>query len=212
MSLGWPVGESLGSEADLIEHFGVSRAVLREAVRIVEHHGAARMRRGPGGGLIITVPDTQAVVQSAALLLDQSGVTERNLLDARSSLELACVRLATEQIDAKSIDRLREMLAREDELGLAGVATGHPHTLHIAIAEATGNPVLKLLVEILTRLTFDRTAHLPVKTQDFEDAHKAHVAIVEAIIAGDSALAQQRLSRHLAAISPYYRPRPTPGG
>ena len=50
VALGWPVGEVLGSEAELLERFGVSRAVLREAVRIVEHTGAARMRRGPGGG------------------------------------------------------------------------------------------------------------------------------------------------------------------
>src|SRR4051812_32028391 len=47
---GWPEGQVLGSETDLLERFGVSRAVVREAVRIIEHTGAARMRRGPGGG------------------------------------------------------------------------------------------------------------------------------------------------------------------
>ena len=51
---GWPVGEVLGSESELLEYFGVSRAVFREAVRVVENTGAARMRRGPGGGLIVS--------------------------------------------------------------------------------------------------------------------------------------------------------------
>ena len=47
---GWAVGTVLGSEAELTEKYGVSRAVFREAMRIVDHHGVAEMRRGPGGG------------------------------------------------------------------------------------------------------------------------------------------------------------------
>ncbi|HEV7792184.1 MAG TPA: GntR family transcriptional regulator, partial [Pseudonocardia sp.] len=35
---GWPVGEVLGSETELRERYQVSRAVLREAIRLVEHH------------------------------------------------------------------------------------------------------------------------------------------------------------------------------
>nr|WP_281173745.1 GntR family transcriptional regulator [Mycobacterium genavense] len=42
---GWPVGESLGSEHAVQQRYGVSRSVLREAVRLVEHHQVARMRR-----------------------------------------------------------------------------------------------------------------------------------------------------------------------
>src|SRR5438067_13885634 len=48
---GFPVGEVVGSEAGLIERYGVSRAVLREAIRLLEHRNVAAMRRGPGGGL-----------------------------------------------------------------------------------------------------------------------------------------------------------------
>ena len=59
---GWPVGQVLGSEADLIEKYDVSRAVFREAMRIVDHHGVAEMRRGPGGGLVVAAPDLEAVI------------------------------------------------------------------------------------------------------------------------------------------------------
>src|SRR4051812_50083400 len=54
---GWPVGESLGSEPDLRERHGVSRSVLREAGRLVEHHQGAPMRRGPDGGPFVGAPD-----------------------------------------------------------------------------------------------------------------------------------------------------------
>src|SRR5205823_10135158 len=50
-------GDVLGSEDEMRERYGVSRQVLREAVRLLEHHGVAKMRRGPGGGLVVTEPD-----------------------------------------------------------------------------------------------------------------------------------------------------------
>src|ERR1700721_2725611 len=43
---GWPVGEVLGSQTALIERYGVSRAVFREAVRLVENQQGATMGRG----------------------------------------------------------------------------------------------------------------------------------------------------------------------
>src|ERR1700712_2807366 len=79
MDRGWPIGQILGSEPDLIEKFGVSRAVFREAVRIVEHHGAARMRRGPKGGLIVTAPDLRAVQRPTTLWLDYANVSTGDL-------------------------------------------------------------------------------------------------------------------------------------
>ena len=51
-------GDLVGTEPELIEREGVSRALLREAVRLLEHHQIARMRRGPGGGLFVEAPST----------------------------------------------------------------------------------------------------------------------------------------------------------
>jgi len=63
---GWPVGQVLGSQAELIERYGVSRAVFREAVRLVENQQVATMRRGPGGGLVVTEPTVDAIIDAAA--------------------------------------------------------------------------------------------------------------------------------------------------
>ena len=73
MAEDWPVGEVFGSEAELLEQYGVSRAVFREAVRLVEHQQVATMRRGPGGGLVVIEPSAAAsfsrnAVRSAGLL------------------------------------------------------------------------------------------------------------------------------------------------
>src|ERR1700726_1350908 len=57
----WEPGELFGSEVELIARYGVSRAVFREAVRLLEHHGLAEMRRGLHGGLFIRQPDPAPV-------------------------------------------------------------------------------------------------------------------------------------------------------
>lgn len=56
-------GKVLGSEAALAAEFGVCRVVLREAARILEARGIARMRRGPKGGLIICEPERSHVLE-----------------------------------------------------------------------------------------------------------------------------------------------------
>src|SRR3954451_5369104 len=52
----WPVGAVLGTETELAVRYGVGRSVLRETARVLESHGVARRRPGPGGGLIVTRP------------------------------------------------------------------------------------------------------------------------------------------------------------
>lgn len=70
---GWPVGTVIGSEAELIERHDMSRAVLREAIRLLEYHQIARMRRADRGGRAVRrrrprpAPHAQAPRRAAAL-------------------------------------------------------------------------------------------------------------------------------------------------
>jgi DNA-binding FadR family transcriptional regulator len=201
---GWPVGETLGSEPELIERFGVSRAVFREAARIIEHHNVARMRRGPGGGLVISAPNPHAVQAAVGLYLRYVGVDREALFEARAALELAAVASAASMITEEGVAQMRDVLATEEEEGDRAILEAHSHRLHVVISEQTGNTAMTLFIEVLTRLNEDmlipdsaREEALPNATASY---HRAHVAIVEAIAAGNSGLAQHRMRRHLDAI------------
>lgn len=205
IDLGWPVGRVLGSEAELLDRYEVSRAVFREAVRLLEHQMVARMRRGPGGGLVVEAPDGSSVTNAVALYLEYSRVQPSHLLETRIALEMKCVELATERIDEAGVERLRAILRHEGSVRAEQFAA-HSHDLHIALAEITGDPVMELFVKVLTRLTGEHAYPADERPEDRDaEAHLVHARIVDAVIAGDSALAQRRMLRHLQAIGPWLR-------
>ncbi len=103
---GWPVGEVIGSESALLAEYGVSRAVLREAIRLLEHHHVAQMRRGPGGGLVVTDPDPAVMTRAAAVYLRYRQVDPEQLFRARIALETAAVHDAAQRIDEEGIAKL----------------------------------------------------------------------------------------------------------
>jgi DNA-binding FadR family transcriptional regulator len=204
---GWPVGEVLGSEAELLDRFGVSRAVLREAIRLLEHHQVATMRRGPGGGLIVRRPHVGAVTRSVALYLDYEHVTSTQLFEARVTVELVAAQLASERITEEGVEELRRIMQTEQEQLEAGAGGAYMiRDLHTVIAGLTGNPAIRLFVETLTELTAGHAIPSGSVKKRHEDAvrsHDAHEKIVEAIIAGDPALARHRMLRHLEALAPH---------
>ncbi|KPI18923.1 GntR domain protein [Actinobacteria bacterium OK074] len=202
---GWPVGESLGSEVDLRERLGVSRAVLREAVRLVEHHRVARMRRGPNGGLIVCAPDAGPATRAMVIYLEYVGTSVTDLLQARLLLEPIAAGLAAERITEEGIATLRATLESEivhwDDPGV-----GSQDPLHPVLGQLSGNPVLHLFVDVLTRLTA-RYAHTSRRISKaemhaaMETSHSAHKAVVDAVISDDGARAQTALTAHLESVA-----------
>lgn len=206
---GWPVGRVLGSEASLAETHGVSRAVMREATRILEHHLVVAPRRGTGGGTVVVRPTTEAVLPPLALFLDYEGVSPAQLFESRSIIELAAVELAADRISVPGRRRLQEALVVEEQQMTDPHRYLVSHGLHVLIAELSGNPTLRLFVAALTNLS---SAHA---TQCFAAVERqraieiggeiatAHRRIVEAVAKGDGVLARRRMLSHLEAITPW---------
>jgi len=208
VAAGWPVGASLGSEAELMERFDASRAVFREAVRLLEHHQIAAMRRGRGGGLFVVEPGISAIADTAAIYLEQAGIDPAHLAETRQLVEVAVAELAAERAGDDEAARLHEVLTAE--AGARGAAFNDAaHDLHVVLAEITGNRVLELFVRVLARLT---KLHQVAESRDGtpmsevpENVMRAHRAIVDAVVAGDARLAGKRQRRHLAALASWLR-------
>jgi DNA-binding FadR family transcriptional regulator len=197
---GWPVGEVLGSETELIDQFQVSRAILREAVRILEHYGAVETKRGPRGGILVCAPDSAAIVRSARMFLEYEGVTPINLSEARAVIEVAATRLATERRSPELGTRLIDELERERQTGDSAVSFGD---FHHAIAEGTGNQLFPLFVDVMGGLV---PGHLRPERQNpggqaelSAEVLRTHERLARAIMDGDVEQAARRMRRHMVA-------------
>ena len=197
---GWPVGEVLGSQSELIERYGVSRAVFREAVRLVENQQVATMRRGPGGGLVVTEPTVDAIIDAAVLYLHRANTRLHEVFEARIVLEVIAAELASERLttdDATGLRTLEEAEVRDHR------------ALHARLAAITRNPALDLFVEILNRVAFlyfrgDRSS---LGEGTLTASREAHARIIEAVLDRDAAAASRRMRRHLEAESAFLQNR-----
>ena len=215
-ALGWPEGHVLGSEPELLERYGVSRAVFREAVRLVEHQHVARTRRGPGGGLVVTSLSVDSVIDAVTVYLFYVDADVDEVFETRLLLEEKVAELAPARLREADIGALRSLLAREK----AGDVSDH-RELHGLLAVITANPAIEFFVDVLNRVTSLYLSDPSVISEStFGQSVRAHVAIGEAVIAGDESVARRRMRRHLTAEADYLRtmsrtriglPRPAQG-
>ena len=203
IAMGWPAGTLLGTEAGLLERYGVSRAVFREAVRLVEHQQIARTRRGPGGGLIITEPTVHAVIDAVVLYLYRVEATLDELFEARIVLEDIVTELAPARVGEQDVTRLRPFLRAGDH-----DLDSDPRALHALLASITQNPALELFVDVLNWVamlyTTDWRALGPAVAAE---SARAHASIARAVVAGETGLARSRMRKHLRAEHDFLRGR-----
>ena len=200
LSGGWEVGSHFGDEAELIERYSVSRAVLREAVQLVQRHQIARSQRGRGGGLVVTAPAEASVARAISLYLEVVGISLGELVDTRTVLELIAIRQAVGRLDEDAIRRLRDVVDAEDEVGICAAPDG----LHQVVIEIAANPVVKIyvdaLVSIIRQQPAVRRAAGTDRARQRPQLPRIHREIADAVVSGDTATAERAMVSHLGEV------------
>jgi GntR family transcriptional regulator, transcriptional repressor for pyruvate dehydrogenase complex len=122
-------GDTLPSEQQLMEQFGVSRPTLREAFRILEAEDLISVKRGSRGGARVTQPSLSVAARYVGLLLQVQGTTIADVYEARMVLEPACARLLAgrrTQQDLADLNACIEELRGAVEAGQPGAAQPEP--------------------------------------------------------------------------------------
>jgi GntR family transcriptional repressor for pyruvate dehydrogenase complex len=198
---GLSTGDHLPQEASMISQFGVGRASLREALRILETHGLIRMRTGAGGGPVVTDVSSTEFGRMTSLYLFRAGGTYEELIEARLVIEPMMVRLAAERLTDETAQRLRDVVA-EGEAAADAPATiwfAISERFHTVIASMTGSHVLDLFSAAL--VSIERRHLGPVyQPGDRAAALKVHRRIAEAILAQNASQAEQLARRHILEV------------
>ena len=101
-------GAKLDSEHIMIEKYGVARATIREALRFLELQGVLRIKAGPGGGPVVSVPDVDHLTSAVSLQLQFANATFESVLEARRSIYPVLVREAAQHATHQDIVALRQ--------------------------------------------------------------------------------------------------------
>ena len=205
IQMGWPVDKVLGSEIELMKRHQVSRAVLREAIRLLEQHQVATTRRGPHGGIVIMRPQPEGIARAVALYLEYAGVDPNRVIEARTIIELHLVGLAAREVDEEMILRLRAHFAKP----VTGEAELE-HRLsdfHTLLAEISRNPALALFTGVLIIVGGDLLKRQGCPPRPSRKMFKELQEVSNAICLGDEALARSRMERYLQKLKPLFESR-----
>ncbi len=188
-------GERLPTESELCELLGVSRSVVRDAIRTLSARGLVEVRQGRG--MIIAAPDDRAYSVALTLLLARSDLSMSDVVEARMVLESALGILTVDRAEEDDIAELRsqlEALRRGVESGDAQMASDSHVAFHTALVRALHLPALDKLLEPMQQLTVSSSTP-PQASEDLWDI-EVHVPIIEALAARDRDAMAAALARH----------------
>ena len=185
------VDDRLPSEADLAQSFGVSRSVIREALHSLNALGLTKSYAGKGTFVAATRVQSQLLI---------GRYLPAQLNEVRRYLEVPAARLAAERRTEQDIDRLAKLVEEFDQADDPKIRVKVDARFHIAVAQATGNPLFSRLVEDLRAVLQDQALAVSVAPGRPAQARAEHRAIFEAIRDGDAELADLAMRRHLAGV------------
>jgi len=191
-------GDRMPSERELADQFGVSRTVIREAVRALGARGLLEVR--PGSGTLIRAPTAQNVVQSVVSFMQvgQPDFDYGKIHEVRRVLELEIAGLAAERRTGADLDNIQSYIRRmEETLADRPAFAAADVAFHVALAQATHNELFVILLDSIAGVMF-RVRELGGRVRSApEHALSFHKKIYRQVKAGNPAKARQAMLEHL---------------
>lgn len=191
-------GDSLPSEGVFAEQLNVGRGVVREAFKSLEALGILELAVGKRAQVSKLKSQVLATLMEHAVMTAQVNVHQA--FDLRRALEMRTVRLAAFRRTEADL-----VVIRKAAKGMRGHGTGsdspseHDVAFHVAIAQATQNPLYPLLVDGCVRMLIRKTATISwAARQEAERVamHDLHDTILEAITEQDATKAEAAMAAH----------------
>jgi DNA-binding FadR family transcriptional regulator len=195
-----PDGSKLPSETSMMTAHRVSRSTIREALRLLEVQGLIDIKSGRGGGPVVRRVHGVGFGRMTTLHLLVEGATFRDLVEARLAVEPVVARLAAVNRTDREAVELRALVDAERADGSTTDDDGYlerTKTFHHVLTTLSGNPVLDLYTSALAAIFQGRVAGAVFPVDARDRVHDAHVAIAEAIVAGDPQAAEEQMRAHM---------------
>jgi len=196
------LGQKLPTEREIAAQYGVSRNVVREAVRTLANDGLVQARQG--SGVYVADGASRALSDSIELAITLGDATRKfgHLTEIRQLVEPGVAALAAERATSQDLELLRkEVAVMEDAANDVQKFITADHRFHVAIAKASGNPLVPAMLDPIVELLHEQRQRLFFVEHSASTAQDFHRQILAAIENRDSRGAFAAMRAHLVQVS-----------
>lgn len=199
-------GDSLPSEARMLEQYGVSRESLREGLRLLEAQGLITLRRGPGGGPVVGKVDPANLGRVSTLYYHLVGANYGELFEAWAVAEGYLAERAARNEDRALVRATLERYLTVDEGDLGGLEefVAHHTEFHTDVGALAGNRVMQLSLMAIGQTVTHHIANTADPRDVADILLHDHRLIAAAIIAGKPIKARDLMRVHLEGVAGFY--------
>jgi GntR family transcriptional regulator, sialic acid-inducible nan operon repressor len=200
-------GDPFPSERELMARYQVGRPAIREAMQNLQRMGLIEIRHGERPR--VAKPNLEKAIahlgETMRHVLAHSEQSLEHLKQARVVFEMEMARIAAAGHTPEQLEQLRDLVERQAATSrMSSEFLRLDGQFHLAIAQASGNPIFAALSEALFGWLANFHSHL-VRSPGHEDLTiQEHRGILAAIEAGDPVLAAERMSDHLNRANALY--------
>jgi DNA-binding FadR family transcriptional regulator len=193
-------GDRMPTEPELVEQFGVSRTVIREAGRILVSRGVVDIR--PRRGMVVLKYDGQSLSRQIGLMISVGRGSFEQLMEMRLTLEVQMTELAALRRTATEIADITQLA---DSIGAPGLTFEQTMVadlgFHSAVAKASGNPFFEHVVNPVNEYLRETYSDSLGYESERGKTHAEHNRIAAAIALGDAVEARLAAHDHLTRVS-----------
>lgn len=193
-------GSSLGTEAELLQQFDVSRPTLRESLRILEAQGVLDLRPGPRGGIIVAMPGTDILAHGLSVHLRMHDVPFIAVLKAREVIEPALAAEAAENGTGEEFSLMQASIDRMKETDDPDEFVKETRTFHSLVAQASRNLVMTIFSSTVSQIAAGEVYDVQYTIENRKRFVAAHQDILDACRKRDAATAAARMKQHIREL------------
>ena len=196
-------GVDLPNERDLGIQSGLSRASVREALRILEGEGLIATRLGRNGGSAVARPSGATIERSVGIFIRGQRIRFEAVLETRAAIEPPSARFAALHRTDADMDEIQKSHVRLEQASAAGDVPAYVRAnldWHVQVVRASHNELLIAFISAVSQSVYLATDLEGFNSVTVRNAViRAHRRVMDAIEARDGDAAERRMGRHVAA-------------
>lgn len=189
-------GDRLPTEQQLSASYGVSRTIVREALKLLHARGLVDSKAGSGAR--ITKPEASAVSDVMDRIIQMDSIDNEAVFEVRRILEEAAVSRAARHVTEAQLQDMEKVLTKLRDMDLTPEQRlDLDFTFHLQIASASGNLLLATLVEAMSHVIKRSMTSGVFIEGGIDDAIFRHQKILDTLRQGKPQLAKAAMREHL---------------